>query len=375
MDLEVYTNYTLVLFKNPETKRVFTFERLEGGFGPEERDAMRLLVKTHRIVTFNGNNYDLPLLMLILKGADCALVKKASDRIIVQQLKPWHFETEFRVKLNSPTLDHVDLMEVAPLTGSLKMYAAKMHSWSIQDLPISPSSLITEDVLPRMRAYCENDLDSTTDLLNALKEPLALREQMSKDYGLDLRSKSDAQVAESVIKSEVEKMTGLKLVKPTILPGTAFKYQIPSWMSFRRLDILQDIALAEFVLSDKSAVIMPPALRSKKIELGTGVYRMGIGGLHSSEKRQVRLADATHMIIDFDVTGYYPNIILNERLFPQHIGPAFLEVYKGLIKRRIEGKRRAAELKKEIAKIKQQVYNLENGTKEKSHIPSTSSVG
>jgi hypothetical protein len=296
------------------------------------------LITTYRLITFNGMGYDIPLLMLVLRGDDSLKIKKASDRIIVQNLKPWNFEKEFNVKVNPPELDHVDLMEVAPLTGSLKLYGGRLHSRSLQDLPVAPSAYVSADDIAILRNYCENDCDTLIDLFNALKVQLALREQMSKQYGIDLRSKSDAQIAEAVIKKEVEAILKHRLDKPGHSSGDRFHYQIPAWMRFRTLDILEPVRSAWFIVSDKGGVLIPDELKSRELKLSQGVYRMGIGGLHSSETQQIVKEDRDHMILDFDVASYYPTILINQGLYPKHIGPEFLTVYKTIVAQRLAAK-------------------------------------
>jgi hypothetical protein len=67
--------------------------------------------------------------------------------------------------------------------------------------------------------YCHNDLQVTRILYDELKPQIALREQMSKQYGLDLRSNSDAQIAENVIKHELE-AKDIDCTRPTVKIGT-----------------------------------------------------------------------------------------------------------------------------------------------------------
>jgi hypothetical protein len=334
-DMEVYVNYTLLLFKHPETK---TVSRYELPLSAVDLAQLRSVVKTYRLITFNGIGFDIPLLMLVLRGDDSVKIKKASDRIILQHLKPWHFEREFNVKVNPPDLDHVDLMHVAPLTGSLKLYAARLHSKSIQDLPIAPSAIVTEEDKVELRAYCENDCDSLIDLYQALKTQCDLREQMSEQYGIDLRSKSDAQIAEAVIKKECETRLKRRLEDPGQGVGDRFYYRIPAWIRVRAVDILDTIRHATFVVGDGGKVLMPPELQKKTITIGDGVYRMGVGGLHSSEEKQVVKATAHYLMEDIDVVSYYPSIMINQGLYPRHIGPVFLEVYKTLVARRLAAK-------------------------------------
>lgn len=347
-DMEVYKNYTLLYFRAIDTGEERYFE---SPFDELDLDAVRYLVRTSTLITFNGTGYDLPLLLYTLMGRSAEQVKHASDRIIVHNLKPWGFEKEFHITLKDELIDHIDLMDVAPLTGGLKLYAGRMHSRSIQDLPFPPDSIITPEQRPELRAYCANDLLSSVDLYHALRTQLELRESMTAQYGIDLRSKSDAQIAEAVIKSEIEKITGRKLEKPGASPGVEFQYQIPAWMEFQTLDILDTIRTSKFVVGNKGSVLMPKELANKKIRMGTGVYRMGIGGLHSSEETQVREARGNYRIKDFDVASYYPSIVLNSKLYPKHIGENFLTVYQSLVDRRLAAKKAGEKTIAESLKI------------------------
>lgn len=347
-DMEVYPNYTLLLFKE-FTGKVTYFEQFEKEKLP--LDKIRQIVKSSTLVTFNGTGYDIPLLMYCLTGKSAAEVHAASDRIIFDNMKWWNFERTFKIKTKDPLLDHIDLMEAAPLKGSLKVYGSRMHEKVLQDAPIKPGTLLQFDELEEVRDYCVNDVVTTIDLYNALSEQIELRKSMSTTYGVDLRSKSDAQMAEAVIKHEIEKIQGHKIEPPGMGAGDKFPYRIPAWMGFRQLDILDIIREARFVVADKGNVLMPKELADRKIELGTGVYRMGIGGLHSSETKQIMEADAEYMILDFDVASYYPTIVLNERLFPRHIGTDFLVVYGGIVTKRLAAKAAKQKIVAESLKI------------------------
>lgn len=342
-DMEVYPNYVLCAFMTEGGSRYSWFTTTAEMKFPTS--GLVDFIKAHTLITFNGTGFDIPLLMLCIRKEPSVVIKKASDRIILGNLKWWNFEKEFHVKCQRPEVDTIDIMEVAPLKGSLKMYAAKLHSYSIQDLPVNPSKELTPEEMETVKEYCFNDLLSTQDLYRALKAQLEMRVMMSRTYGIDLRSKSDAQMAEAIIKSEVEKLTKTKLVKPADLTGSTFKYRIPEWMQFFEIDILGDIQKAEFMVADTGKTISPPELEKKSIVFKNKLYKLGRGGLHSCEKQQVVRATATHMIIDVDVASYYPNAVLNQALYPRHIGPAYLEVCRVLVHKRLAEKARVKDLK------------------------------
>lgn len=56
-------------------------------------------------------------------------------------------------------------------------------------------------------------------------------------------------------------------------------------------------------------------------------YDFGTGGIHGSVSSQTVTSDATHMIIDIDVASYYPNIAIKNKLYPEHLGVGFCDIY------------------------------------------------
>lgn len=351
LDTEVYRDYYLAMFRDVATGQTRAFEMFDGH--PFDGDGVRSVLRTCRIVTFNGNNFDLPLLVLALKGADCAKVKAGADAIIKQQMRSWNFECQFGVKVPT-TLDHIDMIEVAPGIASLKIYGGRLHCPKMQDLPIEPDASISPEQRAQLREYCANDLGVTTALYTHLLPQLELRERMGQTYGLDLRSKSDAQIAEAVIASEVAKIQGREVKKPTFESGTSFKYTPPAFIRFATKplqDVLALITRMDFVVPSTGAVTIPKELADTKIAIGDSVYRMGIGGLHSSEKTAKHVADARTRLIDRDVTSYYPEIILKTGLEPAHMGAAFTQTFRTILKRRVEAKRAGDKVTADALKI------------------------
>ncbi|AUA71572.1 hypothetical protein CWI25_16720 [Pseudomonas aeruginosa] len=340
LDIECYRNYFLIMLRCIETRRTKAFE-LYDDVVCLDRKAIISLLRKYTVVTFNGRSYDMPMLFLALRGATTEELKDASDAIIQGNLKPWEFEERYGVKI--PTfVDHIDLIEVAPGVASLKIYGGRLHSRRMQDLPIEPDALITAGQRKTLVNYCGNDLDTTIDLHQSLIKQLDLRESMSDEYGIDLRSKSDAQIAEAVIRNSIQRLTGEKVYAPDFRPGTKFKYRTPDFLSFQTETMRSTLRMVEsatFVVTGKGGVEMPKSLDDAAIRIGAGVYRMGIGGLHSSESKVAHVSDANSVLIDRDVTSYYPAIILGSQLTPKHLGAPFLKVYRTIVKRRLAAKR------------------------------------
>jgi len=361
MDIECYVDYFLVMFKAIDTLKTLAFELFDGH--PLDRATIVGILKTYRVVTFNGLDYDLPLLALALTGVENAALKEASNLIIEKGLRGWQFEHHYNIKVPT-SIDHIDLREPVPgVQISLKLYGARLHSKRLQDLPIEHTASITPEQRPLLRTYCENDLDTTLDLWHKATPAIKLREVMTDLYGIDLRSKSDAQIAEAVIKSEVAKIKGEPSYRPDLAPGTSYKYRTPTFIKFASphlQEILRKIQASDFVVTATGGVDLPPALTGAKIVIGKSTYRMGIGGLHSCEKRSAHIASPEVKLIDRDVTSYYPSIILQCELAPKHIGPAFLKVYRGIFETRLAAKARAGDLYKRIKALKARIQETDN---------------
>lgn len=339
MDIECYKNYFLIAFKNIESGKAVTFERTETQ--PLDIGGVVSLLKRYTIVTFNGRNYDEPVLRYALKGVSNAQLKTLSDDIIQNGLKPWHVDDKYALPA-IPFVDHIDIIEVAPGIASLKVYGGRLHSARMQDLPIHHDAVLTDEDIAVIRPYCINDLDTTIDLYRRLEQQIKLREAMSVEYGIDLRSKSDAQIAEAVIRSEIEKRKGGKVYRPDFPSDYKFKYQVPNFISFETdllRDVLNTVSSADFTLSDKGDVAEPEAIAKLNFKIAGTTYQMGIGGLHSCESSVSHVSDENYTLYDRDVTSYYPMIILNQKLYPKHLGDEFLTVYKTIVDRRVAAKR------------------------------------
>ena len=216
-----------------------------------------------------------------------------------------------------------------------------MHSPKLQDLPIDPTTILTKQQAVEIDVYCENDLDTTIDLYNLLTSEIELRKQMSEEYGMDMRSKSDAQIAEVVIKTAIETTTGKRLFRANKLP-TVVNYAVPDFINFINPELnemVHKITRSDFTINDAGNVVLPDFLAKKPLIIGTTKYKIGVGGLHSQEKSTNWVSNNEVMIIEKDVISFYPRIILNEELYPKRLGRPFLDVYSGLVKRRITAKK------------------------------------
>lgn len=350
VDCEVYPNYFLCALKCIETKKVIFFENTPESF----LDGQKLSYVMHRFKTigFNSKHFDLLLIQLAILGYNTEQLHIAAMAIIREGLKAYEFERQYKIKV--PNINHIDLIEVAPLQASLKTYGARIHCERLQDLPYNEHTELTKPQAIVVRDYCANDLDLTIALALHLKPQIELREAMSKEYDIDLRSKSDAQVAEVVIGTELEKLNSFgwqhNAENAKAKPGFQFQYKVPNTISFKTSQLQQVLELVRnetFTVNNSGYPDVPSNIENCKIKLGGCLYRMGGGGLHSSEVSIAHFANEETLLVDRDVASYYPAIIINQGLYPKHLGEKFLTVYKGIINRRLKAKLEKQKLEKQ----------------------------
>lgn len=340
LDLECYSNYFLALFTRDSDCRTQRFEIFNGDRSKFDVKALERLLKNpkYETVTFNGNRYDLVLLHLALLGLSTQELKKVSDEIIVDNKLPWQVYEYYNI--NPMPINHVDLIEVSIGRVSLKLYGGRMHSQKLQELPLPPETIIEEHHLPDMRLYCKNDTLLTRDLFHNLRGAIDLRRQMSDEYGIDLLSKSDAQIAEAVLRSEYKRLT--RQYPSKVSPSyKSFKYEPPDYIQFYTSNLQEVLAVvieADMELSDTGHVKMPKEIAKLDIRIGKNRYKLGIGGLHSRESEVAHRSDDTYVVIDRDVTSYYPNLMLNLGMSPEAFGDYFQDVYRKILDSRLQAK-------------------------------------
>ena len=355
LDCETYKNYFLVSMLDTDSGKIRDFELFDGQ--DFDSKTVSAILKKHTTLGFNSSNYDMPLIIAALSGHNNADIKQISDEIInggswvtrgeeglitfFVETPKWEIHQRRKMIKEYYHFDHIDIMPLPIGQASLKIYGGRLHAPKMQELPIEPNALITPEQREVLRHYCHNDLQVTRILYDELRPQIALREQMSEQYGIDLRSNSDAQIAESVIKHELE-AKDIDCTRPTVKIGTKYKYTTPKHITFKSQlfnDLVTMIERVDFVVGANGQIALPDELL-KKISYDGAEYQLGIGGIHSCESSQAIIAKDDELLFDVDVASYYPYLIIDGQYYPKHLTPEFLTVYESIVNRRIEAKRK-----------------------------------
>jgi hypothetical protein len=339
MDTECYPNYFLIAFMGIESKKVIWFEQSPYSKIPYQK--LKWILENFLIIGFNSISYDLPMLKVCLTQCGTRLLKEASDNIIQLDFRPREIQTTYKTK--PLDCNHIDLIELGQLRASLKLIAARIHSPVLQDLPFHPDKVLNDDQMIITRWYCVNDLWHTYLFYRTRIKEIQLREQVGKPYNLDLRSKSDAQIAEEILTKAVSRKTG-RISPPYIEPGTVYRYNPPQYIAFKTARLQSQFCTvknANFVVNEQGRIGLPAEWGddTRKININKASYTIGIGGLHSTEEAQAFEEGNGYIIRDWDVKSYYPRIAVNNNYSPKHLGQAFMEEYKQIVNRRLHAQK------------------------------------
>ena len=332
-DTETLPNRTLFCAKNIETGEWFDLWRHEAGAPEKLKSFINSNVET--LVGFNSRSFDNVIVAAFCAGRSEIEIKRIADDVINNRLRYWEAMRKF--DLFDVMGDHIDLIEVAPSFVGLKAYGARMHMPKLQDMPIAHTDMITKDQETDILEYCHNDVDTTEELLRQLENEVLLRVEMSRRYKVDMRSKSDAQMAEAAYVTSM----GLKYTKNKI-PET-IEYTPPSFLKFRNFklqQLLDRTASHVFEMNPVTGhVRLPEFLGSEIITFGTGSYQLGVGGVHSVHDKKVCHIAGGDYICDIDAASFYPSIILECGFVPALLGKRFVDEYCKIYEQRLEAKR------------------------------------
>jgi hypothetical protein len=322
---------------------------------PVDRSILLWFIQETTMIGFNNDGYDNIMLLLMFNHASNQKMYDVSQRIIGENERSWSImKTE---NLDDSHLDTIDIMPVLRGKAGLKLYGARIHFHRLQELPIDFDKETTRPEQLTLLDYCNNDTDVTEDLYHNIKGEVDLRIGMSEMYGIDLRSKSGAQIAELLLVKMCEEANHSKIEKPVIgadIP-LEMKYKKPYWIDFKTdkyKQLLAEIEADTFYLNPVSGhLILGDSVKERIISLSDSNAKLGIGGLHAIISKSSRYSTEDTVICEADFASLYPNMIVNSQSYPAHFGEVFFDTYKEVLSSRLADKKAGRAVESDAKKL------------------------
>ena len=305
-----------------------------------------------RMVGFNNVGFDYPILHTLLRmgRADAHTLYLKAQAIIASR------DDEDRwlhnVKPSDYVVPQVDLYRIhhfdnkARATG-LKALEFNMRADSIEDLPFPVGTVLTQSQVEVLKRYNQHDVAQTKRFYHHSKDMIRFREELTHKYQRDFMNHNDTKIGKDYFVMKLEE-AGVacydygdkgRTPRQTKRPVIHLKDAILPWINFEQPEFnrvtgwlkQQSITETKGVFTDLTATI------------NGFTFVFGLGGIHGSVESEIIESDSEHVIVDLDVTSYYPNLAITNGFHPAHLGKEFVSIYKYLFEQRKSYPKKSAE--------------------------------
>jgi hypothetical protein len=310
------------------------------------------------LVGYNNDSYDNPMLRYLMSyngskvnqdlyNLSTKLVSDIyrTDRAIMALRYPR------AIKYNWKSIDLMRILAFDKLGISLKQVSINLKWHKIQDMPIHHTATLQAEEIPLVLGYNLNDVLITKRLYEEIAPLRKLREDLSAIYKIDLTSASDSRMANLILENiystelnmDIRAVRDMRTPREKVLLGDC----IAKFVKF------ESPALNE-MLDRISSTIAYYHLRykySEELWFAGKKFNLGVGGLHTDDDPGTFVSTDDYLIQDCDVASYYPNLIINNNFYPQHLGINFIKVLKKITAERIAAKKSGDKVKADGLKI------------------------
>lgn len=349
------------------------------GLGRDDRERIRQFIKGKTLVGFNSLHFDNMILNAVLEGKKPYELYELAQRAMTEDPGPevWRLR-------NKPTdFKSIDLMAIYAFDRmgvSLKNASILLKWHKVQELDLPFDQKVKFEDLSKVIEYNLNDGQITKALYLKSLKLIKTRQDISKIYKIDLVNASDSRMGNLLLEKMYSEYTGLlpehfKLlrterevveVKKCISKDIHFRTEILQNlhhelenMTLRKAEHKEEeeeeIIVEDFFGEVAKIKVRNPVKRDfsfeKSVYFANKIFDMGVGGLHSQDAPAIYESDEDYWILDADVSSFYPNIMLINKIRPAHLGEQFTSILSSLTKERIEAKKAGDDPKAEALKI------------------------
>lgn len=358
-DIEVFPNLFTLAIKNTEsgTSRVYEISSRKNDL-PQ---IVRLFASKSAIYCgFNTIHYDAPIVSFLIMHYNelialpvweiCKRIKTLSDEIVTSKDGQFSSWSKYKYANLFPTMDLLTMLWSSKLRVGLKELQVTMGYHNVEEFEGDFNAWISENQIDNVISYNLNDINSTEELLNRCKGDIDLRLAIEDEYGIKALNKDGVNLGMEIIKCRYLEETGLSWNDIKDLRSPCDKVCLGEiifpFIKFKSRD------LQEMLKEIKRLCIAPNDREfERKFIIGGVEHTLSLGGLHSVNKPEKFEPKEGFTLADSDATSLYPTVLIEYNLYPRHLGPEFIKVYKKIRDERVEAKRSGNKLKDSTLKL------------------------
>jgi hypothetical protein len=321
-------------------------------------DVKKFLRNEMTLVGYNSDSYDLPILRFIwgYNGDKLnAEVYNLSGKLVDDNNRNDRAIIELRYPRKTIyPWKSIDLMRILGLDKvgvSLKQVAVNLSWPKIQDMPVDFTASVQVVQLESVLSYNANDVLITKRLYEEIAPMRQLREDLGKIYNVDFTNASDSKMANLIFENvyanelhlDIRSIRDMRTIRDKVLLGDCIapfvRFETPE------LNAMLDRVSATVVYGYNNFKY------SESIYFANCSFSLGVGGLHSEDAPGIFVSDDKYIIQDCDASSYYPNLIINNNFYPEHLGVDFIRVLKRITSERLAAKKSGNKVKADGLKI------------------------
>ena len=390
-DFEVMPNFFCMGGINVDTGKRYMIEISETNNQFDHLMVMVELLKFDGImIGYNNIGFDYPILDTMIRAINagttdwlelCTVAYNKAEEIVEDGKKAKknpqkHGLLRWRHRVRIPLVAQLDLFLLWHFDNkqvSLKTLEFNMRREQVKSLPIKPGTWTTREEQLDLMKYCgEDDCGATLQFLNHSLGKIDLREDYTKQYGVDFTNFSDSKMG-SVFMERKLTDAGIKLSDwddakgKYVTKGSPRKFMpmtdiILDINNFRTPELQSLLVYLKTMTLTKTKEVfnnlptsemgdlanyLDPRYTKKKLKrlgkvfpervkalhcvLNGFTFVFGTGGLHGSVENQGFVCASDEMIIDVDVTSFYPSLAIQNGWYPEHLGAEFVPIYAGML--------------------------------------------
>jgi hypothetical protein len=354
-DIETYPNVFTLAVEHADAPIKWSFE-----ISDHRNDSKQIIEFLHwlksinaRMVGFNNLGFDYPVIHTLVRMGDASakvLYDKAMS--IIHSQDGDESRWMHQVKPTDRFVEQIDLFKIHHFDNkaratSLKVLEFNMRSASIEDLPFPVGTLLNREQVPVLKHYNAHDVAQTKLFYHHTLDMIRFREELTHKYQRDFMNHNDTKIGKDYFAMRLEE-AGVALYdygpngrvpRQTKRPIIHLKDAILPWIEFEQPEFnrvlnwlkSQSIMETKGVFTDLTATV------------NGFTFVFGLGGIHGSVESEVIESDGEHVIVDLDVTSYYPNLAITNGFYPAHLGKEFVSIYKHLFEQRKQYPKKSAE--------------------------------
>lgn len=377
-DLETFPNIFTCVIQNTSNleTRVFEISARKNDLKKLLQTLLWLKKENKTLIGYNNLNFDYPILQYIYssnfqdtKEETIAHEIYLFANKLITENKPYK-EDKKSIILNQIDLMKIHNFDYKATMVSLKVLEINMRMENIEDLPYKPGTKLEIKDFDTLIEYNIHDVKATTKFFKHSLDAISFREELSLEFGENMMNYSDTKIGKRYFIRNLEDKLGKDICykngKPrqTIRNYINFNDIIFPYIKFEtpQLQTLLEYLKKQYTNNMSTVFSNIPRENLGELEKHIHINRngkanslhvyfdefrvdIGTGGLHGSLESCFLQSDEEFTIIDIDVASYYPSIVVKNRLYPEHLGEEFADIYDEIRKLRFSYDKKTAQNK------------------------------